>query len=836
MKNLLCILLLAASSAFAATTESGESKINIKPANGATGVIRFFELIGNGTNYVELKAPTSLASNLILVLPGTNGTNGQALCTNGSGTLSWQTVSADLSNLNASNLTSGTVPLARLSNITNAEISASAAIGVGKLGTGGTIPANSGANLTALNASNVSSGTLNDARLSANVPLLNAVSNTFTGSLSAVSFSGSLNATNIDGGTVDDGRLSANVTLLGNVVNTNNGLLQFNNDGYFPSSFLPATDNTFNLGDPSYRWGNVHAVNFTGDGSALTNLNGANIQNGSIADAALSANVPILDQAFSDKSLVFGANAYLRFRDASNQTAMIGCFDTDTIYILDHDENTGGKIHANGSLLTNLTAANLVGALPALDGSALTNISDAALSSNVTLQGNTFNTPNHLAQIDGNGSLVFSGRLNSRGLSFQSVVAKSITTDKNDYIISETGEDFTPIFSSWTSNATRNITGLSESAPIGSAPATGWIYNSGSNNIVFKHQSASSAAGNRIITESGSDFILYPSQLAQIQYDSTATRWRVWGVSGLLTDGSKAGAVAQAQAFTNGVLADALTGNTTTLAITGKVGSSSAGSPITVTGGAGNGAFNGGAITLTGGASGAGATGNSGAINLTTPNASSTNGNGGSIAVTAGNATGTGSGGFITMTAGDGGSNGPGSVALTAGSGRSGVAVTGGQLTLTAGNSGTGATGTGGSLGITSGSSVATNGSGGALNITSGNGNGTGNGGNITITPGTGGASGNIGQLKFPKTVTAIGTTGDQTIHKIIGTVNIAASGTSVTVTNSACFTSSIVLATIQTNDSTAVIKNVVPGNGSFTITLNAAATAATAIGWMVLN
>jgi hypothetical protein len=39
----------------------------------------------------------------------------------------------------------------------------------------------SGANLTALNASNISSGSLGDARLSANVPLLNAATNAFTG-------------------------------------------------------------------------------------------------------------------------------------------------------------------------------------------------------------------------------------------------------------------------------------------------------------------------------------------------------------------------------------------------------------------------------------------------------------------------------------------------------------------------------------------------------------------------------------------------------------------------------------------------------------------------------
>jgi len=86
------------------------------------------------------------------------------------------------------------------------------------------------------------------------------------------------------------------------------------------------------------------------------------------------------------------------------------------------------------------------------------------------------------------------------------------------------------------------------------------------------------------------------------------------------------------------------------------------------------------------------------------------------------------------------------------------------------------------------------------------------------------------------KTITTAGTTGDQTINKISGTVNFAASTTSLTVTNSLVTTNSIVICTVRTNDATAIIKNVVPGSGSFVITLNAAATAETSVGFMVIN
>ncbi len=88
----------------------------------------------------------------------------------------------------------------------------------------------------------------------------------------------------------------------------------------------------------------------------------------------------------------------------------------------------------------------------------------------------------------------------------------------------------------------------------------------------------------------------------------------------------------------------------------------------------------------------------------------------------------------------------------------------------------------------------------------------------------------------FPTTVTAGGTTGNQTINKPTGTVNIAAAGTSVTVTNSLVSANSIVYAVIRTNDSTATIKNVVPSAGSFVITLGAAATAEVSIGFTVFN
>jgi hypothetical protein len=92
------------------------------------------------------------------------------------------------------------------------------------------------------------------------------------------------------------------------------------------------------------------------------------------------------------------------------------------------------------------------------------------------------------------------------------------------------------------------------------------------------------------------------------------------------------------------------------------------------------------------------------------------------------------------------------------------------------------------------------------------------------------------GSLNLERTVTAGGTTGDQTINKMAGTVNFAPGATSLVVTNSLVTTTSSIFPVIRTNDATATIKNVVPATGSFTINLSTAATAETSVAFFVHN
>jgi hypothetical protein len=59
--------------------------------------IKLYEDTDNGTNYVSFKAPDTIASNVTWTLPATDGTSAQVLSTNGSGVLSFATVSGGAS-------------------------------------------------------------------------------------------------------------------------------------------------------------------------------------------------------------------------------------------------------------------------------------------------------------------------------------------------------------------------------------------------------------------------------------------------------------------------------------------------------------------------------------------------------------------------------------------------------------------------------------------------------------------------------------------------------------------------------------------------------------------
>lgn len=72
-----------------APTFVGSVAISGTSVSGAD--IKLYEDTDNGTNYVAFKAPASISSDVTWTLPSADGTSGQFLSTNGSGTLSWAT-------------------------------------------------------------------------------------------------------------------------------------------------------------------------------------------------------------------------------------------------------------------------------------------------------------------------------------------------------------------------------------------------------------------------------------------------------------------------------------------------------------------------------------------------------------------------------------------------------------------------------------------------------------------------------------------------------------------------------------------------------------------------
>lgn len=67
--------------------------VNVSGTSASAADLKLYEDTDNGTNYVAFKAPAAVTSNLTLTLPAADGSANQAIVTDGSGTLSFATIS-----------------------------------------------------------------------------------------------------------------------------------------------------------------------------------------------------------------------------------------------------------------------------------------------------------------------------------------------------------------------------------------------------------------------------------------------------------------------------------------------------------------------------------------------------------------------------------------------------------------------------------------------------------------------------------------------------------------------------------------------------------------------
>ncbi len=165
--------------------------------------------------------------------------------------------------------------------------------------------AGSGASLTSINGSNISTGTVPNARLDAD--LQDLADGTLTGSKVGTG----IVATRITSGTLPSGRLSGTYSSALTLSNASNSFTgSFTGDGSgltgIASTWTPSGANIYfstgNVGigntnptTPLTVTGIVTATTFAGSGASLTSLNGNNINNNSITTAKISGTIAVAD-------------------------------------------------------------------------------------------------------------------------------------------------------------------------------------------------------------------------------------------------------------------------------------------------------------------------------------------------------------------------------------------------------------------------------------------------------------------------------------------------------------------------------------------------------------
>lgn len=255
------------------TTSTGTGTITLA---GAVQGFQSFSVIGNGnTTYYAITGPTEWELGI-----GTYTSSGT--------TLSRDTVLSSSNNGNLVDFAAGsktvfvTYPTSRVVIADGTSIAAanSSILPVASGGTGSATAAFSGANITSLNASAISTGTLSNDRTTAsssngaNTIVLRDASGDFSADIiTANGFSGSgASLTSLNGSSISTGTV-ANARTTATDVNGASTIVSRDASGNFAGNTITANS-------------------FSGSGASLTSLNGSNISTGTVAVARLGSGTP----------------------------------------------------------------------------------------------------------------------------------------------------------------------------------------------------------------------------------------------------------------------------------------------------------------------------------------------------------------------------------------------------------------------------------------------------------------------------------------------------------------------------------------------------------------
>jgi hypothetical protein len=319
--------------------------------------------------------------------------------------------------------TAGTVTTAAQPNITS--VGTLTSLGVNGTVTAVNFTANtgvfagSGANLTTLNASNISSGTLAQARLANSSLTVNGTSISLGGSgtITANTTQSHSNGSYITGGSFNGG------TAITWAVDATDAAT---------ANKVVARD-----ANASFAGNVITATTFSGSGSSITSINASNISSGTLAQARL-ANASL---TVNGTSITLGSSGTITAN--TTQTLTLGTYLTGTSFnggtavtaaVDATTTNTASKVvarDANGSFSANIITATLSGSATSA-GTATTagtvttnaqpNITSTGTLTSLTVGNVTSNT------VFGNGTITATGNISASNVSVSGFHIRSVTT------------------------------------------------------------------------------------------------------------------------------------------------------------------------------------------------------------------------------------------------------------------------------------------------------------------------------------------------------------------------------------------------------------------------